>query len=361
MDIDHEKPRHSVAPKDIYYWGFLCGLGDSGAAIFQQIGLVTVSADKTSFIIGMYVVIVPIITWAIPGCGEATTINLQSWISVALSMLGLYLLSGCGEEQVCLGGDVGRGEFFVFISMIFWVISIIAGDMAAKRVDVVVMTSVAFMTCAGITLTLALLLEPPAGCIHSNSIRNNLLVIAGAACFEAVGFTLGTMGQEHTPPPQAALLFSLSSVVCAAVGYVALDEELSGPELVGCLLMTAAAVLPGLLGANYRWEDLDVFRSMEISSSNKYNRGGDGFLEDVAEEDDDEDLDNPKSQLLGSQSFAPSNSSSSGGWQRWGVVTSIRSLLARGWALLLHPTALVAGLESCPEALGPPVGSQPCP
>jgi len=46
---------------------------------------------------------------------------------------------------------------------------------------------------------------------------------------------------------------------------------------------------------------------------------------------------------------------------RLGVVTSIRSLLARGWALLLHPTALVAGLESCPEALGPPVGSQPCP
>lgn len=67
--------------------------------------------------------------------------------------------------------------------------------MAAKRVDVVVMTSVAFMTCAGITLTLALLLEPRSWVYPFSSIRNNLLVIAGAACFEAVGFTLGTMGQ----------------------------------------------------------------------------------------------------------------------------------------------------------------------
>ena len=91
------------------------------------------------------------------------------------------------------------------------------------------------------------------------------------------------VGQEHTPPPQAALLFSLSSVVCAAVGYVALDEELSGAELLGCVLMTAAAVLPGLLGTHYNmssclggWDDLDVFRSMEISSSISNSSGGVG-------------------------------------------------------------------------------------
>jgi len=165
--------------------------------------------------------------------------------------------------------------------------------------------------------------------------------------------------QEHTSPPQAALLFSLSSVVCAAVGYVALDEELSGFELVGCVLMTVAAVLPGLVGTHYNisscwdgWEELDVFRSMEISSSNSssglgtnsmYSSSSSNFV-DATTEDDDEELDSPKSRLLSTHSFAPTSSNSIG-WQRWAAVSS-RSLFARGWALLLHPAALVAGGSS---------------
>jgi len=42
----------------------------------------------------------------------------------SLSILGLYLLSGYANELVCVGGAVGQGEFFVFISiMLFWVVS----------------------------------------------------------------------------------------------------------------------------------------------------------------------------------------------------------------------------------------------
>ena len=81
------------------------------------------SADKTSFIIGMYVVLVPIVTWAVPGFGEGGQASVWSWLSVLLSMAGLYLLSGCAEEQVCVGGALGQGEFFVFVSMLFWVVA----------------------------------------------------------------------------------------------------------------------------------------------------------------------------------------------------------------------------------------------
>ena len=61
--------------------------------------------------------------------------------------------------------------------------------------------------------------------------------------------------QEFTPPTRAALLFSLSSVVCAVAGYLVIDEELTAVEMLGCLLMTAAAVLPNLFD---RPEDTDT-------------------------------------------------------------------------------------------------------
>lgn len=112
--------------KHVCMWGFICGLGDAGAAIFQQMGLVNVSADKTSFIIGMYVVLVPVVTWLVPALGEGEgegAVSFWSWISIGFSMVGLYLLSGCAEEQVCVGGAMGQGELLVFISMLFWVVS----------------------------------------------------------------------------------------------------------------------------------------------------------------------------------------------------------------------------------------------
>lgn len=109
--------------REICIWGIICGLGDSGASIFQQVGLVTVSADKASFIIGMYVVFVPLVIWLCPWCGDTGggAVTIWSWISVSLSLLGLYLLSGCAEGLVCVSGVVGQGEFFVFVSMLFWV------------------------------------------------------------------------------------------------------------------------------------------------------------------------------------------------------------------------------------------------
>ena len=122
----------------------------------------------------------------------------------------------------------------------------IAGDMAAKRVDVLAMTSVAFLTCAVVTLTLAVVFEPASWSFPLSSVRRNSAVIVASALLEAVGFTVGTMGQEYTPPTRAALLFSLSSVVCAVAGYVCLDEQLTGLEGLGCLLMTAAAALPNI-------------------------------------------------------------------------------------------------------------------
>ena len=69
----------------------------------QQVGLESVSAGKTSFITGMFVVFVPILEYFTPGFG--IQLNLQRWIAALVSLAGLYLLSGCAEEHVRLKND----------------------------------------------------------------------------------------------------------------------------------------------------------------------------------------------------------------------------------------------------------------
>jgi len=69
-----------------------------GGATLQQMGLVTVSAGKTAFITGMFVVFVPIFEYFIPGFGHQLTPS--SWAMALVSMVGLYLLTGCAEEEV---------------------------------------------------------------------------------------------------------------------------------------------------------------------------------------------------------------------------------------------------------------------
>ena len=69
-----------------------------GGFTLQQIGLINVSAGKTSFITGMYVVFVPILEYFTPGFG--TQLSVTTWIAALTSLGGLFLLSGCGEAQV---------------------------------------------------------------------------------------------------------------------------------------------------------------------------------------------------------------------------------------------------------------------
>ncbi len=79
-----------LKPEDEYkevrlklFWGITCGLANFGGSITQQVGLQTVTAGKTGFIVGMYVVFVPIAEWVLSGFGN--TLTLKSWIASLVS------------------------------------------------------------------------------------------------------------------------------------------------------------------------------------------------------------------------------------------------------------------------------------
>ncbi len=242
-DISDDRRRND-ALKLLWLWGTLCGLASLGGSLLQQIGIVTVTAGKTGFITGMFVIFVPIVEYFTPGFGGQLT--LSSWISVIVSFVGLFLLSGCASQSSCLEGAVGRGEVIVFISMLFWVLGIMWSDIGCKRVDVISLTTVDFFVTTVFTVILAFVFEPQFWHYPFDIITANWLLIVVVGFTEAVAFALSTLGQMYTTPTRASLLFSMESVSCAVLSYLFLGETLTSVELLGCVLMTGSALYASL-------------------------------------------------------------------------------------------------------------------
>ncbi len=224
--------------------GIVCGLANIGGSVCQQIGLVTVSAGKTAFITGMFVIFVPITEWILP-CMHGT-ITLRSWLAAAVSVAGLYLLSGCAEAEICFGDAIGRGEIIVFVSMLFWVVSILGSDAGAKSVDAVWLTIIDFSVTTIVTFFLAWYFEPAMWIYPYELIVSNWRNILAIGASEGFAFALSTQGQKYTPPSRASLLYSCEAVATAIFSYFFINEVLTHIEVLGCALMTVATFISSL-------------------------------------------------------------------------------------------------------------------
>jgi drug/metabolite transporter (DMT)-like permease len=221
----------------------LIGFTYFGGSLFQQMGLVTVTAGKTAFITGMYVIFVPMIEYAlIPKYRE--NMNIISVIAVLLSLIGLYLLSGCAEDAVCFGSAIREGEVFVFISMLFWAFSILLSDFAVKseNIEVLALTFYEFCFATFLTLLVAIYYESDELQYPWINIRRNALWIILVGVIDALAYAMYTFGQRYISPTRVAILFAFDSVLCAIGSYFLLGEKLTTIEIVGACCMTTATL-----------------------------------------------------------------------------------------------------------------------
>lgn len=177
----------------IFLWGSALGISGIGGSVGQQLGLVTVSAGKTAFISGLFVIVTPFVEWLCPGYN--ISIPAKAWGAAALSLIGLSLLSGCASADVCFGGAIGTGEVLVFLSMFCWVLSILASDKGSKVADVVWLSVVDFSLTTVVTLVFALVYEPQVWVYPYPMFTQNWKIILITGLIEAVAFNFANLGQ----------------------------------------------------------------------------------------------------------------------------------------------------------------------
>lgn len=212
--------------------GAICGCALFVAASLQQIGLVYTDAGKAGFITAMYIVLVPVLGLFLKRKPPKTAA-----VSVALAVVGLYLLSCMGVSQINKGDLCLMGCALAFAVQINC-IDRLAGDLDGLRLNCVQ------------SLVVALLSVPFLAMTETVNVQNILscwlpLCFAGILSM-GVAYTLQIVGQKELEPTTAALIMSLESVFAALGGWLVLNETMTAWELAGCGLVFAAVIISQL-------------------------------------------------------------------------------------------------------------------
>ena len=225
-------PGEPWSNRGLLFGGAMMGLVLALGINLQQVGLLFTSVTNSGFITGLYVIIVPLIGLFI---GHKTGIGI--WLGAILAVVGMFLLS-VGE-----GFTVASGDWLQLAGAFVWGVHVLLVGFFAGRHDPLRLALVQFITCAVISLVLAVIFE---------EIQLDAIIAAGPAILYggifgvAIGFTLQVVAQKDAIASHAAIILSLEAVFAAIAGAWLLGESLELRGYFGCALMFAGMLLAQL-------------------------------------------------------------------------------------------------------------------
>ena len=210
--------------------GICCGVVLAVASGFQQYGVSMTTAGKAGFITALYIILVPVFS-SFLGKKPPRVI----WLCVVIALVGFYLL--CVKE----GFTISTGDLLVLCcAFCFTAHILVISHFSGKGTDGVKMSCIQFAVAGLLSAVPALIWEHPS----LQQITTAWLPIAYAGIMSSgVAYTLQIVAMKDAEPTTATLIMSLESVFAALSGWLILGEQLSGKELLGCILVFAAVIL----------------------------------------------------------------------------------------------------------------------
>lgn len=242
LDIFGKSPRRPRSPAEtklLWKAGFFYGLALCTAMNLQQLGMfLGTSAGKSGFLTACYIVLVPIVSLFI---GKKTSI--KTWLCVAITTVGLYLL--CIKDGFSL--ELSNGVSL--LCALAFSIHILVIDKFVNRVDPIRVSAIQFLTIGVLTAPLMFVFDMKFPVMEFSTIAAALVnprAVAGlcfaAFCSSGIAYTLQIVAQDKVKPTIASLTMSLESVFAVLAGWAILGEQLSAREICGCAIMMVAIV-----------------------------------------------------------------------------------------------------------------------
>lgn len=235
LDRINKKPVRESGKDDkktLVTGGFLCGTVLFTASCFQQIGIQYTTVGKSGFITALYIIIVPLL-----GILFKKRVSVKVWISVVISLIGLYLL--CMNESF----SISRGDFLILMCAFCFSIHILIIDKYSSLVDSVRMSCIQFFVAGLLGVIPMFIFENPQIKDMLNACSS---ILYTGIMSSGIAYTLQIIGQKYTSPVLATLIMSIESVFAALSGWIILGEVLSLKEYIGCCLVFSAIILAQL-------------------------------------------------------------------------------------------------------------------
>lgn len=242
LDIFGKSPRRPHNREErILHWkaGFFCGLALCTAMNLQQLGMfLGTSAGKSGFLTACYIVLVPVVRLIL-----GHRISAKTWICVAITTVGLYLL--CIKD----GFSLELSDGVSLLCALAFSIHILVIDKFVNKVDPIRVSAIQFLTIGVLTAPLMIVFDMKFPVMEFSTIAAALVnprAVAGlcfaAFCSSGIAYTLQIVAQDKVKPTIASLTMSLESVFAVLAGWAILGEQLSAREICGCAIMMVAIV-----------------------------------------------------------------------------------------------------------------------
>ena len=214
--------------------GCMMGLALFAAGNVQQFAFYYTTPGKIAFITALYMLFVPLF-----GLFFRRIPKWPVWISVALGVAGLYLLSVAGKGF----SAINKGDLLALGCAVLFAVHILVIEHYSNVEDSVTLSLIQFLVAGGIALALAFIFETP----KAENLRAAAFPLAYSGFLSCgLAYTFQIVGQKYTEPTLASILMCMESVFGVLSAAVLLKQGLTGFELAGCMVMFAAIILSQL-------------------------------------------------------------------------------------------------------------------
>jgi drug/metabolite transporter (DMT)-like permease len=201
----------------------------------QQAALQYTNIANAAFFTVFYVPFVPIILFVI----YKEKVHWSIWPSIALCIVGVYLLTDFSDAEIILG------DALVIFCSIFWALHIIFAGKFMQNFNIPVFYAAlqaAFVF--SLSIFFAFLFEEV---ILSNILLELSSILYAGALSGGIAFTLQMYAQKNIEEAPAAIIYSLEGVFAAIAGWIILDQFLKFNNIIGCFLILFAVILSQIL------------------------------------------------------------------------------------------------------------------
>ena len=197
----------------------------------QQAALQYTNIANAAFFTIFYVPIVPILLFFF----SKIKVHWSIWPSIAMCIIGVYLLSNFSDSQIMLG------DALVILCSLFWALHIIFAGKFMKKFDLPIFyASLQSIFVFSLSIIAAYVFEEID--IQKILLEYSSILYAGILS-GGVAFTLQMYAQKNIDEAPAAIIYSLEGVFAALAGWIILNQILNLDNIIGCFLILFAVIL----------------------------------------------------------------------------------------------------------------------
>ncbi|MEC7136318.1 MAG: DMT family transporter, partial [Pseudomonadota bacterium] len=235
FEVKKFKSEFKLDLKTFVVLSFLIGLSLFLGSALQQVALLYTDVANAAFFTIFYVPMVPIIIFLF----RKKSIHWSVWPSVALCLIGGYLLTNFHDATVRLG------DTLVILGALFWSTHIIFTGIIVTKYNLP-------LTLGAIQTLLVALFSFVIGLIYEEFIIENILNEIDSILYAGIlsggfAFVLQIYAQKNITPAPAAIIFSLEGVFATIAAWILLNQILGVNNLLGCFFILCGVLLSQLL------------------------------------------------------------------------------------------------------------------